>query len=67
VEIVQAGFGDVHLLALEGPGWASVGAQGIMADPNQRDRLLTFLSLIETEPSILGASAHMIAIGHKPA
>jgi ubiquinone/menaquinone biosynthesis C-methylase UbiE len=53
VEVVQAGFGDVPLLALEGPGWASTDTPDIIADPNQRDKLLTFLSLIETERLIL--------------
>ncbi|PWT79618.1 MAG: class I SAM-dependent methyltransferase, partial [Acidobacteria bacterium] len=35
------------------------------ADPIQRDRLLTAVRKMEREPSVLGASAHIMAIGLK--
>jgi ubiquinone/menaquinone biosynthesis C-methylase UbiE len=65
-EIAQAGFADIRVLAVEGPVWAGAGFHDAMADPAQRERLLEFLARIEAEPSIQGASAHLIAVGRKP-
>jgi ubiquinone/menaquinone biosynthesis C-methylase UbiE len=65
-ELEQAGFNAVRGLAVEGPGWASAGIHDAMTDPTQREKVLAFLSTIEAEPSILGASAHFVAIGRKP-
>jgi ubiquinone/menaquinone biosynthesis C-methylase UbiE len=65
-EVEQAGFSVVRVLAVEGPAWASAGIHDAMTDATQREQLLAFLSTIEAEPSILGASAHFIAVGRKP-
>ena len=37
----------------------------LWSDPLQRERLLTAALKMEREPSILGASAHILAIGRK--
>jgi len=62
-EVRDGGFDDVEVLAVEGPAWSAGEAWD---DPVQRQSLLEFLSLIEREPSTLGASAHLIAVGCRP-
>jgi ubiquinone/menaquinone biosynthesis C-methylase UbiE len=64
-EFRQTGFGDVQVLAVEGPAWCTTFFGEAWDNPAQRNDLMKFLSVIEREPSILGASAHMIAVGHK--
>jgi ubiquinone/menaquinone biosynthesis C-methylase UbiE len=61
-EVHDAGFGDVQILAVEGPAWSTALFPEIWSDPAQRQSLMEFLSLIEREPSVLGASAHLMAV-----
>jgi SAM-dependent methyltransferase len=60
-----AGFQLVALLAIEGPGWLARDLDRLWSDPVQRERLLAAVRKVEREPSVLGASAHIIAIGTK--
>jgi ubiquinone/menaquinone biosynthesis C-methylase UbiE len=62
-EVRDAGFGEARILAVEGPAWCTALFGEAWGDPAQRKSLMEFLSLIELEPSILGASAHFIAVG----
>jgi ubiquinone/menaquinone biosynthesis C-methylase UbiE len=62
-ELGKAGFGEVRLCAVEGPVWTGSGFRKAWADAAQRERLLEFLRSVESEPSILGASAHFLGIG----
>lgn len=62
-EFREAGFGEVQILAVEGPAWCTTFFGEAWDNPAQRKDLMKFLSVIEREPSILGASAHMIAVG----
>jgi ubiquinone/menaquinone biosynthesis C-methylase UbiE len=64
-EIREAGFERVRILAVEGPAWSAVHFQETWADPTQRERLMRFLSRVEEEPSIQGASAHFIAVAYR--
>jgi hypothetical protein len=64
-EIHEAGFDETRLLAVEGPAWSAAHFPETWDDPAQREKLLEFLSLIESEPSIIGASAHFIAVAHR--
>jgi 2-polyprenyl-3-methyl-5-hydroxy-6-metoxy-1,4-benzoquinol methylase len=61
-EVRDAGFGDVQILAIEGPAWSAAQFHDAWSDPAQRQDLMEFLSLIEREPSVLGASAHLMAV-----
>jgi len=51
-EANEAGFSDVRDLAVEGPAWSASQFRDAWSDPVQRERLMEFLSLIESEPSI---------------
>ena len=63
IEVCEAGFGDVQILAVEGPAWSAAAFHDVWNDPPQRKSLMEFLARIEREPSILGASAHLLAVG----
>jgi SAM-dependent methyltransferase len=64
-EVSEAGFEETRVLAVEGPAWSAVHFRETWAVPAERERLMQFLSLIEAEPSIQGASAHLIAVAYR--
>jgi SAM-dependent methyltransferase len=64
-EFLAAGFQVVELVAIEGPGWLARDFEKLWNDPAQRERLLAAVRKVEREPSIIGASAHIMAIGRK--
>jgi ubiquinone/menaquinone biosynthesis C-methylase UbiE len=66
-EVQEAGFEEVRVLAIEGPVWSAAQFREAWGDPAQQGKLMEFLSLIETERSILGASAHLMAVAACPA
>ena len=66
-EFQAAGFQILEVLPIEGPGWLARDFDRLWADPIQRDRLLTAVRKMEREPSVLGASSHIMAIGLKRA
>ena len=66
-EVQSAGFRDARILAVEGPVWSASRFGEAWDDSVQREKLMEFLSLIEQEPSILGASAHLVAVAKRPA
>jgi SAM-dependent methyltransferase len=63
-EVQVAGFDDVRILAVEGPGsfW-DAGPQ--LDDPSRREALLRAIRRVETEPALLGASAHLMAVARR--
>ena len=65
-ELGGAGFGDIRTLAIEGPAWSAALFRDAWNDAAQRQKLLEFLSLIEGEASIQGASAHVMAVAVRP-
>ena len=65
-EVAGAGFGDIQILAIEGPAWSTTLFRKVWNDAVQRKKLLEFLSLIEGEPSLQGASAHVMAVAFRP-
>ena len=52
-------------LPVEGPAWLLGNFAEHWSDPSRRERLLTTIQWLEGEPSLLGASAHLMAIGRK--
>lgn len=65
-EVRDAGFGDVQVFALEGPAWSAARFREAWEDPIQRQSLMEFLSLMDREPSVQGASAHLLAVAQRP-
>jgi ubiquinone/menaquinone biosynthesis C-methylase UbiE len=66
-EVRSAGFCEVRIIGIEGPAWSTKRFSETWDNPPQREKLMEFLSLIEQEPSILGASAHLMAVAERPA
>ena len=66
VEITDAGFDLVKTIGLEGPAWLLGNFDELWADETKRDDLLTFLKLVETEPSLIGVSAHILTVAKAP-
>jgi ubiquinone/menaquinone biosynthesis C-methylase UbiE len=64
-EFLAAGFQVLEIAAIEGPGWLARDFDRLWNDPLQRERLLTIIRKVEREPSILGVSSHIMAIGRK--
>ena len=64
-EFLAAGFQVMELAGIEGPGWLARDFDRLWSDPQQRERLLGAVRKVETEPSILGASSHIMCIARK--
>ena len=64
-ELEEAGFERVELVAVEGVGPFLPDLQARLDDRARRDQLLGDLEAIEHEASLLGASAHLLAISWK--
>ena len=64
-EIQEAGLRFDQLIAVEGPGWMNQDLDAWLDDDAARERLLHVLRRVETEPSLIGASAHMLAVAHR--
>jgi hypothetical protein len=47
---------------VEGPGWTLPDVAERMANPRQRAALLRVARLLETEPAVVGCSAHLLAV-----
>jgi len=62
-EMSDAGLKNVDVLAVEGIGWLIPTVEAELGDATSKERLLGYLRKVEREPSLLGASAHLIAAG----
>ena len=65
-EILAAGLDVVALVGLEGPLWLLPDLSRRWADPRAREELLVLIRTVEAEPSFLGVSAHLLAVGRRP-
>ncbi|HLV86072.1 MAG TPA: methyltransferase domain-containing protein [Candidatus Sulfotelmatobacter sp.] len=64
-ELLTGGFEVVALVAIEGPGWLVRDFDRLWCDLAQRERLLAAIRKVEKEPSIIGASSHIMGIGRR--
>lgn len=65
-ELETAGFRDVRVFGVEGPGWILPDLEARWEDAALRKDLDDVARALECEPSLLGASAHLLAVGRKP-
>ena len=65
-EIAEAGLELEALLAVEGPGTTLADVDAWLDDPDRRGVLLRAIRRVEAEPSLLGASAHLLAVARRP-
>jgi ubiquinone/menaquinone biosynthesis C-methylase UbiE len=64
-EVTSAGFHCRAVFGLEGPGWMHSDFDDRWADPRKREDLLRVARALEREVSIVGVSAHLLAVGTK--
>jgi ubiquinone/menaquinone biosynthesis C-methylase UbiE len=64
-EVREAGFSSVRVFAIEGPVWCTPCFPQAWSNVAERNEIMRFLSLLEEEPSIQGASAHLLAMAQR--
>jgi len=64
-EIIQAKFKSVELYAITGFAWLLPEFNKLWSDRELRGRLLALLEMTEAEPSMMGVSDHLLAMGTK--
>jgi len=66
-EVLGAGLTLEGLFGVEGPGWLLSDVTARLADPRRRADLLQVARLLESEPSVLGVSAHLLVVARTSA
>lgn len=64
-ELETAGFGDLHIFGIEGPAWLIGDFDARWAEQGPRAELVGVARALESEPAMLGVSAHLMGIGRK--
>jgi SAM-dependent methyltransferase len=64
-EIIDAGFEPVGLYGVEGPGWILPDIVERWNDQERREILLQVARALESEPDVMGCSAHLLVVGWK--
>jgi ubiquinone/menaquinone biosynthesis C-methylase UbiE len=65
-EVEAAGLRHQAAVAVEGPVWRIAGFNERWADPAWRAYILEVVRMVEREPSLLGASAHVMVVARTP-
>ena len=65
-ELGHAGFDAARVFGVEGPGWLLADFEARWADPASRESILQVARMLEEESSVIGASAHLLAVAHRP-
>jgi SAM-dependent methyltransferase len=64
-EITDAGFEPIGLYGVEGPGWMLNDFDERWNDPERREILIRTARALQSEPAVMGCSAHLIVVGRK--
>lgn len=64
-EFEDAGLVHEATFPVEGPGWLIADFEEQWRDPGRRRRIMDAIRRIEDEPTLLGASAHLLGVGHR--
>jgi len=65
-EALDAGLLIDGVFGIEGPGWLFPDVSERLEDARRRADLLRVARVFESEPSLLGVSAHLLLVGRKP-
>jgi hypothetical protein len=65
-EVAGAGFEIEGLYGIEGPGWILPDLGDRWEDVARREIVLRVARALESEPAVLGCSAHLMVVGRKP-
>lgn len=66
VELITAGFDVLEVFALEGIAGFLPDFDARWSDPRQRADIVRVAQLLQSEPSLLGATPHLLAVGRTP-
>jgi SAM-dependent methyltransferase len=61
-----AGLAVNGVYGIEGPGWILPDIEERMADGRRRAALLDVARMVETEPAMVGTSAHLLLVAQRP-
>jgi len=64
-ECEDAGLVHESTLAIEGPAWLLADLDTRLADDQRRGALLSALDSLESEPALLGVSAHLLVVSRR--
>ena len=64
-ELRESGFRAIDVLPVEGPAWLTKDLASRMQDPEHRTQILNLARAVENEPTLLGFTPHLMAIGRK--
>lgn len=67
VELTEAGFGESRVLGVEGPAWPALDALGLESFELMHPSAIRAAQLVEDDPHLLHASAHLLGITCRPA
>jgi len=65
-ELAAAGLAHEATLAVESAGWLLADLDARLGDERRRAVLLAALAALEAEPTLLGVSAHLLAVARRP-
>jgi SAM-dependent methyltransferase len=65
-EVADAGFEIEGCYGVEGPGWLLGDFADRWNDAERREVILQVARKLESEPTVIGSSAHLIVVGRKP-
>jgi SAM-dependent methyltransferase len=64
-EIRDAGFSVESVIAVEGPAWLLPKLAERLHDPAKKAQMVELLRAVEVDPSLIGMSAHFLAVARK--
>jgi ubiquinone/menaquinone biosynthesis C-methylase UbiE len=64
-EVAESGFEAEGPIAVEGPGAFLPDVDAWLDHPDRRERLLRAIRRIESDPSVVGATGHMLVFGRR--
>ena len=64
-EVEESGLTVERLIAVDGLGCLLPDFEAQWTDPARRSRLLRYMEIVESEPSLLGAGSHLLAVARK--
>jgi SAM-dependent methyltransferase len=64
-EVRAVGLELTGVFGIEGPGWILPDVGERMAEPDRREMVLRVARMLEREPSVVGISAHLLAVARR--
>lgn len=65
-EVTVAGFTNTAVFGVEGPAWPALDAAGLAEYPRLAESALRAARLVEQDPHLVNASAHLLAFARRP-